>query len=211
MSEAVFSNLPRFDVATGPRPAEWLRAMISGEAAAPAEFPEIEEAEPLMSDDLLMSAEPAQVQPAVVHPVPREIVALQDAISSLSGVMERIDREAHQHTVDTIQALAAQLFPELSRRFLAEEIGRHLPGLLPSAAPVVDIFAEPELAAQMAEIVSCHPSLEGRCNIVPSEIQGFGRAEVSWRTGGVTFDFEGLLNACLSHIGSTHKTITEYK
>ncbi|MBA4227557.1 MAG: hypothetical protein C0456_13090 [Hyphomonas sp.] len=206
MSEAIFSNLPRFDVVAGPRPAEWLRAMIAGEEThAPAQLPEMEEPEPLFAD------EPMPAQPAVVHPVPRETVALQAAVSGLAGLMERIDQESRQYAVETAQAVAAQLFPELSRRFLAEEIGRNLPGLLPSAAPVVDIYAEPELAAQMVEMVSRHPSLEGRCNIIPSEDQGFGRAEVSWRTGGVTFDFEGLLTACLNDIGSTYKTTTEHK
>lgn len=205
MSEAVFSNLPRFDVAPGPRPAEWLRAMIAGEPHVPAQPPEMEDAAPLFAD------EPTPAQPAVVHPVPRETVALQAAVSGLAGLMERIDRESRQYTVETVQAVAAQLFPELSRRFLAEEIGRNLPGLLPSAVPVVDIYAEPELAGQMAEMITHHPSLEGRCNIIPSDDQGFGRAEVSWRTGGVTFDFEGLLTACLNDIGSTHKTTTEYK
>lgn len=205
MSETVFSNLPRFDVVAGPRPAEWLRAMVAGETHAPAQLPEMEEPEPMFAD------EPMPAQPAIVHPAPRETVALQEAVSGLAAVMERVDRESRQYTVETAQAVAAQLFPELARRFLAEEIGRNLPGLLPSTAPVVDIYADTALAAQMAEMISHHPSLEGRCNIIPSEEQGFGRAEVSWRSGGVTFDFEGLLSACLNDIGSTYKTITEHK
>lgn len=205
MSDAVFSHLPRFDVVSGPRPAEWLRAMTGGEPQAPARVatPESLEAAPL-------PAAP-KAEPAVVRPIPQETAALQATISSLGKVMERIDAESRQQTVETVQTIAGQLFPELSRRFLAEEIGRHLPALIPMAVPVVDIRAEPGLAAQLQEMISRTPSLEGRCNIIAQEGQGSGRAEVSWRTGGVSFDFESLLDACLNDLGSTHKKNTEYK
>lgn len=203
MSDAVFSHLPRFDTVTGPRPAEWLRAMTAGErGAAPPPAP-CEEA----------AAPPAAVkaEPIAVRPIPQETAALQATISSLAKAIEQIEAEARQQTVDTVRAIVGQLFPELSLRFLAEEIGRHLPGLVPAAAPKVDIYAAPALAAQLQEITSRHPSLEGRCNVIAREGQGDGRAEVSWRTGGVTFDFNSLLTACLNDLGSTHKQNTEYK
>jgi hypothetical protein len=37
---------------------------------------------------------------------------------------------------------------------------------------------------------------------------GQGRVDVSWQTGGLSFDFEGLLQACLSHLNST-QTMTK--
>ncbi|MFN4183336.1 MAG: hypothetical protein ACK4M6_00995 [Hyphomonas sp.] len=205
MSDAVFSQLPRFDVIRGPRPADWLRAMSAGDLHAPSGQAPPEEAE------AGLAAAPAKAEPSVVRPIPQETAALQAAVSNLEKLMERVDVEARQNTVETIRTIASQLFPELSRRFLAEEIGRHLPGLIPAAAPVVDIRAEPGLAAQLLEMIGRHPSLEGRCNVIVTEGQGAGHAEVSWRTGGVTFDFESLLAACLNDIGSTYKPNTEYK
>lgn len=200
MSEAVFSHLPRFDAVSGLRPADWLRAMQAGEtpASAPSAARELPEPPPQVKSE-----------PTEVRVVPQETAALQAAVANLSKLMERIETESRQQTVETVQRIAAQLFPELSRRFLAEEIGRHLPGLLPASVPGVDIYAEPRLATQLQEIVQKNPSLEGRCNVVPREGQGEGRAEVSWRTGGVSFDFEGLLTDCLNDLGSTHKKTTE--
>ena len=204
MSEAVFSQLPRFDIATGPRPADWLRAMTSGDLQSPARPAPPEDAEAIV--------QPApKAEPAVVRPIPQETAALQATITSLSKLMTRIDAESRQQTVETVQAIAAQLFPELSRRFLAEEIGRHLPGLIPMAVPVVNIHAEPALAAQLQEMINNNSALEGRCNVIAREGQGDGRAEVSWRTGGVSFDFDSLLTACLNDLGSTHKKNAEYK
>ncbi len=204
MSDAVFSQLPRFDVASGPRPAEWLRAMTAGETRPGAHPAPREEAD-------VVAPVPVKAEPVTVRPIPQETAALQATISSLAKAMERIEAESRQQTVDTVRAIAGQLFPELSRRFLAEEIGRHLPALIPATVPVVDVRADPALAAQLEDMISRHPSLEGRCNVIPVEGQGNGRADVSWRTGGVTFDFEGLLAACLNDLGSTHKPNTEYK
>lgn len=203
MSDAVFSHLPRFDAVTGPRPADWLRAMTRDDLQAPSR--------PAEADAPAPAPAQTKAEPAVVRPIPQETAALQATISSLAKAMERIDAESRQQTVETVQAIAGQLFPELSRRFLAEEIGRHLPGLIPVAVPVVDIRAEPGLAAQLEEMIGRTPSLEGRCNVIAQDGQGTGRAEVSWRTGGVSFDFESLLDACLNDLGSTHKKNTEYK
>ncbi|PKP83116.1 MAG: hypothetical protein CVT79_03465 [Alphaproteobacteria bacterium HGW-Alphaproteobacteria-18] len=205
MSDAVFSQLPRFDAISGPRPADWLRAMTKSDLHAPSG-----QAPPEAAETSLAPA-PAKAEPSVVRPIPQETAALQTTVSNLAKLMERVEVESRQQTVETIRTLAGQLFPELSRRFLAEEIGRHLPGLIPAAVPVVDIRAEPGLAAQLLEMISRHPSLEGRCNVVSQEGQGAGHAEVTWRTGGVTFDFESLLAACLNDIGSTYKPNTEYK
>lgn len=201
MSDAVFSHLPRFDVVSGPRPAEWLRAMTAGEShAAP---------QPAPREDAVPPAPKAE--PAAVRPIPQETAALQATVTSLAKAIERIEAEARLQTVETVRSIAGQLFPELSRRFLAEEIARHLPGLVPAAVPQIDIYAEPALAAQLQEIVARHPSLEGRCAVIAKEGQGNGRADVSWRTGGVTFDFDSLLTACLNDLGSTYKPNTEYK
>lgn len=203
MSETVFSQLPRFDMAGGVRPADWLRALNAGEQPAPPAKAAAEETVPAPAP------QPVKAEPAVVKPVPQETAALQASVSGLARLMERIDAESRQHTVETVRLIAGQLFPELSRKFLAEEIGKHLPGLIPAAAAIVDISAEPALAGQLREMISHHPALEGRCNVIATEGKAHGRAEVSWRTGGVTFDFEGLLSACLDDLGTTHKSTTE--
>lgn len=208
MSDAVFSHLPRFDVVSERRPADWLRALSVAEPASPAGTPHAEiKAEPA-EGPVQGPAPMPKAEPATVRPIPQETVALQATVANLARLMERLERESRQQTVETVQAISAQLFPELSRRVLAEEIGRHLPGLIPASVPKVDIRAEPVLAGQLAEMIARHPSLEGRCEVIAQEGQGEGRAEVSWRTGGVTFDFDGLLSACLADLGIPNKTTT---
>jgi hypothetical protein len=188
MSEPAFSNLPRFDDAQDEAPALRLRRMM--ETASPSR-PEPVAPEPV---------ELPIVPPAVVHAMDEEVLAMRAMVSDLARVVGRIEAEARQTSLEIVRAMTAQLFPELSRHFLAEEIVYHLPGLLPAAAPEIVIRATPELADQILQLIRLHPALEGRCVVVPVEGQSGGRAEVSWKTGGVTFDFDALLSACLNHI-----------
>ena len=205
MSDAVFSQLPRFDPVSATRPADWLRALNEGETRTTAR--------PTSQEDPPPPPVPAaqKPEPAIVHPIPQETAALQATVANLAKLMERIESETRQQTTEAVRQIASQLLPELSRRFLAEEISRRLPAVIPATVPAVEIRAEPVLAAQLQEIVGRHTSLEGRCNVIPEAGQGSSRAEVSWRTGGVTFDFEALLAACLNDLGSTHKHSMEQK
>jgi hypothetical protein len=45
--------------------------------------------------------------------------------------------------------------------------------------------------------------------MTPAVSEDEPRVLVSWRTGGVTFDFEGLLAACLAHLDPSHTMIEE--
>lgn len=204
MSSAVFTKLPRFDVEPVRRPGEWLREINADDAIDSVSLPAAGSFEPDYADEPMQAMEFATAEPSAP-----DNSALDAVLSSLGEVIGRIDKESQLHAVETARSLSAQLFPELSRLFLAEEIVRVLPGLLPSAAPVVSIYARPPLAEQLAELITSHPALEGRCTVVPSEEHAEGRADVSWRAGGVTFDFGSLLTACLGHLELTHKPKTE--
>ena len=97
-------------------------------------------------------------------------------------------------------ALAEKLFPKLGESFLAEEIARHLPDLLPASVADVEIRAEPELAAALTALIDGSVQLAGCCSVIEDEAPGANRATISWRDGGVDFDFEGLLEACLGRL-----------
>ena len=56
-------------------------------------------------------------------------------------------------------------------------------------------------------MVAAQPALAGRCTVIAAE--GRTGVDVSWRTGGVTFDFDGLLAACLAQLGATHNMKVE--
>lgn len=201
MSDALFAGLPRFDArsAQSPQPASWRRE-LSGHALhepdAPAAKPVAEAPRP-------------EMPVAEAAPQPLDLRKIEASLTLLSSRLDKIERDAQAQTLMTIQSMAARLFPELSRAFLAEEISRHLPALVPASAAVIEIRAEAGLAEKLRELVERAPALAHRCTIMPLDGEGQGQAEVSWQTGGLTFDFEGLLQASLSHLNSTHTVSKE--
>ena len=188
MSETVFAKLPSFDdPAAAHRPRTDLKSF---DAPAPEPVPEPaaeEEPGPSAAAELEQAAQ-------------SQLAAVEQTLNSLAGAMDELDEQARTRTTDTVLAISKKLFPELSELFLAEEIARHLPGLLPETAPSVEIRAEPHLADQLEDIVRHSNRLSGRCTVVRDEAPGRDRAEVSWGAGGLSFDFGGLLQACLSQL-----------
>lgn len=189
MSEPAFANLPRFDDSEEEAPAIRMRRMMAGAGLqkTESEAPEPEEV-------------PVLAPPVIVQPIDQEVASLKAVIADLSRVIVRVEAEARANSMDITRNLCAQLFPELSRQFLSEEIVRHLPDLLPAMAPSISIHVNPDMVEQLDALIRLHPALEGRCTLVPAENQTGSRTEISWKTGGVTFDFDALLAACLRHI-----------
>ncbi len=203
MSSAGLAGLPRFDTEAEREapasPGRWLKEL----AGTP-----IEEAVRVMSQAEPVSA-PSRPVDMVAEPPPLlDLRKIEASLAALSSKLDKIERDAQAQALQTVQLIAAKLFPELSRHFLAEEIGRHLPGLVPDSAAVVEIRAEAELASKLSQLVARLPALAHRCTVTPTEAEGQGRVDVSWQSGGVSFDFDGLLQACLSHLNST-QTVTK--
>lgn len=204
MSDAVFAGLPRFDVKVAPArgAASWLRELDgtppreAGEPAAQAEIVAVSAPKP----------EAAVIEAA---PQPLDFKKIEASLITLNSRLEKIEREAQAQSLQTIRSVASKLFPELSRHFLAEEIGHHLASLVPASAAVVEIRAEQKLADKLRELVERTPALAHRCTVTPMAEEGQGGVEVSWQTGGLSFDFDGLLQACLSHLTSTQSVTKE--
>lgn len=129
-------------------------------------------------------------------------------MKALSGLVSQLEAEARAEAAKTIRALASELLPELSRQFMADEIMRHLPALVPGTAVQFEIKAAPAVAERIAELAAQHPALAGRFSVTPEAGQSAG-AEISWRTGGVTFDFDSLLSACLARLNTTSSQTME--
>lgn len=199
MSSALLSNLPRFDRDDQTHPAEQLRRML-GQMQAAAARPAATTPEP----EVVVEEDPPPAED--LGPSLSEVGNL---ITQLSATLMRIESEAREQSMQATQALAARLFPELSREFLAEEIARHLPKLVPASVPSIEIRARQEMLDKLEPIVTRETSLSGRCKLTPADSKDEPRVLVSWRTGGVTFDFEGLLGACLTHLDPSHTMIEE--
>jgi len=202
MSEAFLSNLPRFDSAPPP-PASGSRRLLLGQL--PVEEGGIDSAQDGLASAARDEPEPAQTASGRVP----EFAEIEIMLTALSDTIERLEQESRERAVSTTQSIASRLFPELSRLFLAEEIGRHLPGMIPSTAPAVEIRAQPALLEKLRDLVDKTASLSERCSVVPAETSDDGQVHVSWETGGLTFDFDGLLNACLARLEPSSTTIEE--
>jgi len=200
MSNALLSNLPRFDRDDQTHPAEQLKRML-GQMQAAAARPA---AAPPQQD--VSEAEEELTPPEDLGPSFAEVESL---VAQLSSALTRIEGEARDQSMQVTQALAARLFPELSRQFLADEIARHLPNLVPASVPSLEIRARQAMLDKLEPIIASESSLAGRCKLAPATSQDETRVLVSWKTGGVTFDFEGLLAACLAHLDPSHTMIEE--
>ncbi len=194
MSEALFSSYPRFDTVEAPaKPhaaSRWQRSLETGNEPPAVAEPAIE-AEPDVRPEVQPS--PSQI----------DLTKIEASLAALVGRLDRIEREANVQAQQAVHSMALKLFPELSRLFLAEEVSRHLASLVPPSAAVVDIRAEPELATQLQACVERLPALAHRCTVTPEAAAGQGRVDIAWKSGGASFDFDGLLTACLSHLSST--------
>ncbi len=199
MSSVLLSNLPRFDRDDQTHPAEQLKRML-GQMQAAAARP---------SAATPQAETPPAEEASSSEDIGPRLAEVESLIAQLSSTLVRIEDEARDQSVQVTQALAARLFPELSRQFLADEIARHLPDLVPASVPALEICAQQEMLDKLDPIIARESSLAGRCKLVPAEAAGDPRVLVSWKTGGVTFDFEGLLAACLAHLDPSHTMIEE--
>lgn len=202
MSDAVFAGLPRFDAKAGRvhTPGSWLKELDGRAPPEPAEMPVLGIPEPTVKSE-------APVVEAA--PQPLDLKKIEASLITLNSRLDKIERDAQAQTLQTIQSVSAKLFPELSRAFLADEIGRHLAALVPASAAVVEIRAETSLADKLRDMVERAPALAHRCAVTSMVAEGQGSVEVSWQTGGLSFDFDGLLQACLSHLTATHTATKE--
>lgn len=194
MSSALLSNLPRFDHDEFSGASGRLQELLGRKPVEAAPPPEPEIAEPVL--------------PPPVDPGP-SLAEVETLISGLSQAMTRMEQDSRAQAMQVTQSLAARLFPELSRQFLAEEIGNHLARLVPPSVPSVEICARAAMLEKLEAMVARTPSLSGRCTLVPVGTPDESRVLVSWKTGGVTFDFQGLLEACLAHLDPAQTLIEE--
>ncbi|MEQ9314363.1 MAG: hypothetical protein RLN72_00840 [Henriciella sp.] len=184
MSDTIFANLPSFDdLANGQTP----RRLMSRRA---------QEAELAVAESTAKEAS-----------FKRQMTAVEATLNSLADKITAVEADARRQTNETIVAIAGRLFPELSKRFLADEIALHLQKLIPASAVEVEIRAEPDLLERLRAVVEKSERLAGVCKLTPENAPKGERVDVSWKSGGITFDFDGLLASCLKHIDTTQSAI----
>ena len=135
MSKALFLSLPRFDANGGLLPpTDWLRSFDDTGSCSTAPAHRAYD-EPAHAVTPVVQATPAQL----------DLRKLEASLTVLNAGLDKIERGAQAQTLEAVQSIAARLFPLLSKDFLAEEIGRHLPKLVPPLAAAVEIRADVSL------------------------------------------------------------------
>ena len=131
MSNALLSSLPRFDK-DDQHPAEQLRRMLGQMKAAAARPTLAAPVEEIVEEDV--ASPEVDLGPSLAE--------VDGLIGQLSSALTRIESESRNQAMQVTQSLAARLFPELSRKFLAEEIGQHLTRLvlLPGTQPGIALI-----------------------------------------------------------------------
>ncbi len=177
MSEAVFARLPRFDVAAPQNDAD-ADAIEEVLSAAQTAVP-VNDPEPL---------EPA---------APDREHEYDAALSALQRAAETLAQESRQVVLQTVCAIASEIFPSLSQHFLAEELARELPVLLEKVDGHAEITAAPdfcealEAAAHRLGLRADGIRFKARPGMVPGEVQ------IRWAAGGASYDHARLLSAVL--------------
>jgi hypothetical protein len=156
-------------------------------------MPEPPEAEPL--PEVLVEAPEPEITPQEL-----DLSHIEASLAALNARLDRMEQQGREQVFQQVHALTARLFPLLAEQFLAEEISQHLASLVPASAVIVEIRAEAALAEKLRTCVEAVPGLVHRCTITPVAQAGQGRVDVSWQSGGLSFDFDGLLASCLSHL-----------
>lgn len=185
MSDTVFAQLPRFDTGQAGR-------VVTG-AFNPAE-PEAPALEVEAGEDPQDQLEAMHDQAAL------RLAAIEETLTGLAAAKSEMEEALHRQAARSLQSVAETLFPKLSPLFLAEEIARHLPDLLPLSSACVEIRAEEGLAAELREVVARSERLASLCTVIDDEAPGANRVSISWTDGGVDVDFDTLLEVCLERL-----------
>ena len=74
---------------------------------------------------------------------------------------------------------------------------------------MIEIRAGEALAAELQARIAAIPNLAHRCTVLPAGPGAEGKADISWQTGGVSFDFDALFATLQAQLDPTQQTIKE--
>ena len=121
---------------------------------------------------------------------------LDPIITQFQDMIETTRTELQAQNKNMMMQCMNELLPALSREFMAEEISRHLPNLIPDKIFGVEINAAPELAEQLEQIFNRAPGLPINATIQTAPIGQKSEISLQWGDGGYDFEIEPVLQRC---------------
>ena len=194
MSESVLANLPRYDTRS---PAQARGGL--GTARFDTPLNGLGKQSGVQLSDIELAEQ--QSQQAANRAAEQE-AAIAATLTSVTEALGRIETESRERSVAMLQSMAATLFPKLSELFLAEELARHLPEILPEDTPGIEIMAGQDVATRLSQVLEQRGGLAEAVTVKPVNDLAGAQVQISWKTGGLDFDFEELLSACMAQLNA---------
>lgn len=134
---------------------------------------------------------------------------LEKALVSVADTVAQIEIDAQTHIKNEIQNMAAQLFPAIGKAFLADELSKHIPGLVPSLVSSVEVIASPDMAEQLKGKLIMPDGQDAAIKLTASDTAAPMQVKLSWKSGGFDYNFDDLMAACVTHIHADQTMVEE--
>jgi len=136
-------------------------------------------------------------------------VQLEQALVSVAETVAQIEIDAQTQIKNEIQIMAAQLFPVIGKAFLADELSKHIPKLVPSMVSSVEVIASPDMAEQLKGKLIMPDGQDAAIKVPASDPAAPMQVKLSWRSGGFDYNFDDLMAACTTHTYSDQTMVEE--
>lgn len=222
MSSLLNRQLPRFDTADTKQSISLAGAISRdflteghGDVVTPIETEEPEETAVEVPEQAI-----ADVDTPALEEAPDPIAIAQAELSVKAAQLEKaaatfldttakIEAEAQAYIKTEIQSLAAQLFPELGKAFLADELSKHIPKLVPPMISSVEVIASPDIAEQLKGKLVMSDGRGTDITLTASDSAAPMQVKLSWKSGGFDYNFDDLMAACVTHAPSDRTMVEE--
>lgn len=226
MSSLLNNHLPRFDTGDA-KPSISLAHAISRDFLAeghddvitPIEIEELEtKAAPTLdstaleivaeTDALAPEAAPDPIAIAQAELVTRAS-QLEKSLASFSDTVAQIEIDARAQINNEVQNIVAQLFPAIGKAFLADELSKHIPGLVPPMVSSVEVIASPDMAEQLKGKLVMPDGQDAEIKLTASDTAAHMQVKLSWKSGGFDYNFDDLMAACVAHTHADQTMVEE--
>lgn len=192
MTDSIVSSLPRFDAPKGLSPL----IVFSDQSGT------------IRSVEAIAEPPPAEevVQDISVEPPPPDEEARfrEQAEQMLERLIEaagEMEASVVEKAAIAIGSIAQDIFPRFSSAFLLEEFALHLPDLIKLTPPVARIQAPPRIAQHLGLMSKSLASWPAGWTVEPAGELDAAHIEIVWDQGGLSYDPDKILAACLNRLG----------
>lgn len=200
MSDQMRALLPRFDVVDEPDPVTCVIDTEEGQRSFEVQAPDEVLTDELPAEAELEVAEASVDKEGVSHAPSlddEQFLHLQTVLDRLTSSLERVERSVHEQAENAVRNVVQQAFPKLADLFLAEEVARHIPDLVPVNQPKVTIKTASFLTDAIQESLARNGGLPENCELTACDDVTTASVDIYWEKGGASANYDAFLDSCL--------------